>query len=153
MTWLRLTATLSHLAFAPQCYYVGSLEGEDGAGAGKLAYNLADSRCQNFKTCGDDGDELEGTAKVNADLLDLFSAGNTQLRDGDCVGARATADQVANHMYVGVIQGTLRYAYKVSAMEGGATNEVWKAEGAVFAAAVLPRIFAACESYVHVTNC
>ena len=43
-------------------------------------------------------------------------------------------------MYVPMIQGTLRYAYKVDKLQGG---EKEAAEGAVFAAAVLPRIHAA----------
>merc|ERR1712045_141680 len=43
-------------------------------------------------------------------------------------------------MYIPLIQGTLRYAYKVEFLQG---EEKEKAEGAVFAAAVLPRIHAA----------
>jgi len=58
-----------------QCFYTGSLEGADGAGSGKLPYNLADSRCQNFKTCGDEGTNLTGTSQDNADLLSLFNLG------------------------------------------------------------------------------
>ena len=96
-----------------QCCYTGSLEGADGAGSGKLPYNLADSRCQNFKTCGDEGTDLTGTSQDNADLLSLFDLGAGQLRDGDCAGVRETADQAMDRMYLWVVQGTLRYAYKV----------------------------------------
>lgn len=43
-------------------------------------------------------------------------------------------------MYIPMIQGAMRYAYKVDKLSGG---EKEAAEGAVFAAAVLPRIHAA----------
>merc|ERR1740129_375562 len=47
-------------------------------------------------------------------------------------------------MTIPVIQGTLRYAYKVGM--GVATGEKEKAEGAVFAAGVLPRVHACNEA-------
>jgi len=40
-------------------------------------------------------------------------------------------------MYIPLIQGTLRYAYKVGELQG---EEKEKAEGAVFAAGVLPKV-------------
>ena len=47
-------------------FYVGSLEGTDGSGSGKMVYALADKRCANFKTCGAAGDATSGTSKVMA---------------------------------------------------------------------------------------
>merc|ERR1712176_814620 len=35
---------------------------------GVMAYTLGNKRCQNFKTCGPDGNELIGEAKINIDL-------------------------------------------------------------------------------------
>ena len=118
-------------------FYAGSLEGEDGIPSGKLLHQLADKRCANFDTCTD----LEKTkSKVNSELLNLFNVGQGQLQAGMCEEARITKNKVADIMYIPLIQGTLRYAYKVDKLSGG---EKEKAEGAVFAAAVLPRIHAA----------
>lgn len=122
------------------CFYTGSIEGQDGAPAGKLLHQLADKRCANFKTCGVEGAEISGTSKLNYDIFSLFSVGNYQLLSGNCPALRATTDEIIKKMYVPMIQGTLRYAYKVGELMG---PEKEKAEGAVFAAAVLPRIHAA----------
>jgi len=116
------------------------MEGTDGAGNGKLLYALGDKRCKNFKTCGESGTELEGTSKVNHDLIDLMNTGQFQLQQGECNKARTTTQAINKMMYIPMIQGSLRYAYKVSKLQG---QEKEKAEGAVFTAAVLPRIHAA----------
>ena len=121
-------------------FYTGSKAGSDGSGEGKLLHGLADKRCANFNTCGIRSDSTTGTSKVNYDLFDLFALGQHQLLVGNCAAARDTKDQITKIMYIPLIQGTLRYAYKVDKL-GGAEKE--KAEGAVFAAAVLPRIHAA----------
>ncbi len=118
-------------------FYAGSMEGEDGIASGKLLHQLADKRCGNFGTCIDTENTL---SKVNQELLDLFNVGQGQLQAGKCEDARKTKDKVADIMYIPLIQGTLRYAYKVGELQGA---EKEKAEGAVFAAAVLPRIHAA----------
>ena len=126
-----------------QCFYTGSLEGTDGAANGKLLHQLADRRCQNFKTCGVEGTELAGMAKLNYDIFNLFAVGQFQLQTGNCPAARLTTDKIISKMYIPIIQGTLRYAFAVAELLGG---EKEQAEGAAFAAAVLPRIHAACES-------
>eukprot|EP00980_Cylindrotheca_fusiformis_P025157 scaffold13207_cov143-Cylindrotheca_fusiformis.AAC.10 len=123
------------------CFYTGSIEGKDGlTDDGKLLHQLADKRCENFKTCGVEGQDLEGTAAVNYEIFDLFSLGNYQLNSGNCPAARKTVKMITELMYIPLIQGTLRYAYKVDKLSGG---EKEKAEGTTFAAAVLPRIHAA----------
>jgi len=116
------------------------MEGTDGYGDGKLLYGLADKRCANFATCGTRSDSTTGTSKVNYDLFDLFALGQHQLLVGNCPAARITKEKIVDIMYVPLIQGTIRYAYKVDKLQGA---EKEKAEGAVFAAAVLPRIYAA----------
>jgi len=123
-----------------QCFYTGSLEGEDGEGNGKLLHGLADKRCANYKTCGEDGNQSSGRAKVNIDMFKLLETGQLQLQQSKCNEARATAEEIIKLMYIPMIQGSLRYAYKVSELQGG---EKEKAEGSVFTAAVLPRIHAA----------
>mmetsp|Transcript_18505 Transcript_18505/g.37192 ORF Transcript_18505/g.37192 Transcript_18505/m.37192 type:complete len:279 (+) Transcript_18505:128-964(+) len=121
-------------------FYTGSKAGSDGSGEGKLLHGLADKRCSDFKTCGIRSDSKEGTSKVNYDLFDLFALGQHQLLVGNCAGAKTTKDRITQIMYIPLIQGTLRYAYKVDKLNGSEKEE---AEGAVFAAAVLPRIHAA----------
>lgn len=122
------------------CFYSGSIEGQDGLAGGKLLHQLADKRCANYKTCGADGVDGEGLAKVNYDIFDMLTLGNYQITRGNCDAARDTVEKIVAKMYVPMIQGSIRYAYKVDKLQGGETE---KAEGAVFAAAVLPRVNAA----------
>ena len=123
------------------CFYTGSIEGQDGiTDDGKLLHQLADKRCEDFKTCGVNGIDTDGQAKVNYDLMDLYALGNEQILSGNCPAAKDTTAKIMEKLYIPMIQGTLRYAYKVEKLQGG---EKEKAEGAAFAAAVLPRIHAA----------
>jgi len=117
-------------------FYSGSLEGADGA-SGKMLHEVADKRCGNYGTCGADGKGKEGNSYVNIELFKLFNQGKDQLRKGECGAGKATVKAITNMMYIPLIQGTLRYAYKVGVLNSG---EKEKAEGAVFAAGVLPLI-------------
>jgi len=123
-------------------FFVGNLEGIDGSGDGNLVYALGDKRCKNFGTCGASGDETSGTSQVNLQLIAMFNRGNGELLMGDCVAAEATKDEVIDLMFVPLIQGTLRYAYKGE--NGGDEKAV--AEGTAFAHAVLPIIHRASAS-------
>mmetsp|Transcript_7559 Transcript_7559/g.15684 ORF Transcript_7559/g.15684 Transcript_7559/m.15684 type:complete len:511 (+) Transcript_7559:105-1637(+) len=120
-------------------FYTGSTTGE-------LLFALADKRCINFKTCGPEGEEsslmTSKTSKVNYDIYNLFTLGKNSLMKGDCSAAKKITKDITDKMAIPLIQGTLRYAYKVDKMNG---EETEKAEGAVFAAAVLPRVHA-CSS-------
>jgi hypothetical protein len=118
-------------------YYVGGLEGLWGAGSGKLLYNLADMRCQNFKTCGAGGTAITGNSQVNEDIMTRIKHGKSKILSGKCSEASPYKDQIISLMTVPLIQGALRYAYKVDKLSGGSKE---KAEGAVFSAAVLPMI-------------
>jgi len=123
------------------CFYTGSIEGQDGLTSdGKLLHQLADKRCQNFKTCGPESGETDGTAWINYQIFDLFALAKFQLETGNCSHARKTLASVIELMYIPMIQGTVRYAHSVAVRQG---SEKAKAEGAVFAAAVLPRVHAA----------
>ena len=122
------------------CFYTGSLEGQDGLASGYLLHQLADKRSMDFRTGGPDGTDVDGQSKLNYDLMDEFALGNYQLQSGNCPSARKTKERIAKLMYIPMIQGSLRYAYKVDKLQGG---EKEKAEGAAFAAAVLPRVHAA----------
>lgn len=120
-------------------FYTGSIEGTDGTGSGKFLHELADKRCTNFKTCGTNGGLIGGTAYINHKLRKLFVTGQNQILTGQCGAARSTLRSITKHMYIPLIQGSLRYAYVVGNEYGGDKE---KAEGAVFTAAVLPRIHA-----------
>lgn len=120
-------------------FYSGTLEGQQGEGSGKLLHALADKRCGDYNTCVEDSNN----SKVNKELFTLFNVGQGQLQTGACSDARITTQKIADLMYIPLIQGTMRYAHKVDKLN--LTGDKEKAEGAVFAAAVLPRIHAADE--------
>jgi len=118
-------------------FYVGTLEGVDGAGSGKMLYALADKRCKNYMTCT--GGTTSGTSKVNEEIMKLFAQGQAKLLQSKCGEVPAIRDAIIQQMSVPLIQGALRYAYKVDKLQGGSKE---KAEGAVFAAAILPLVHA-----------
>jgi len=124
-------------------FYTGSLEGKDGSGEGVMPYALADKRCSNFKTCGDLADSVTGTSHVNIEIFRYFKLGLGKLINGECSAARPDKEKIETLMLVPLIQGTLRYAYIVE--NKAAPSEKDKAEGATFAAAVLPAVHACNE--------
>merc|ERR1711869_87938 len=115
-------------------FYTGSLEGTDGSGSGKMIYALADKRCTNFGTC-----TAAGGSKVNEELFKLFTKGKVALQQGKCDEAKPLKKSIVELMSVPLVQGSLRYAYKVAELQGGSKEF---AEGAAFSAAILPRIHA-----------
>jgi len=106
---------------------------------GKMAYTLANKRCKNFGTCSYSGDATVGEALANINLFSMFMEGQHELLVGNCAALVPIKDKIVNQMSIGLIQGTLRYAYKMAALSGG---PVEKAEGGIFAAAILPRVHA-----------
>jgi len=119
-------------------FYAGSLEGTSGSSSGKLLYRLAEKRCSNFGTCTGAG----GKSAVNADIVTQSKLGKLALTQSRCVEVIPIKRRIAALMTVPLVQGALRYAYKVDQMDGGSKE---KAEGAVFAAAILPLV-AQCDS-------
>jgi len=110
---------------------------------------LADKRCQNFGTCGAAGTATTGTAKVNIEFFALSARARDYLYGGRCSLVRPVVTEVVKQMAVPLLQGTLRYAYKVatngpsgSNTNAAGSNTLLKenAEGAIFAHAVLPMI-------------
>jgi hypothetical protein len=124
-------------------FYTGSLEGTDGSGQGVFPYSLADKRCENFKTCGDLANEITGTSHVNIQILAQFVDGKRNLLAGKCDAVRKNKERIEQLMAVPLIQGTLRYAYVTDL--GNDPSEKPEAEGATFAAAVLPLVNACNE--------
>jgi hypothetical protein len=119
-------------------FYTGSLEGKDGSGSGVLLHQLADKRCENFKTCGEFSNDITGTSHVNLEIFREFSIGLNKLVQRECESAREQKERIEQLMAVPMIQGALRYAY-ITEMDKDA-GEKAEAEGATFAAAVLPLV-------------
>jgi hypothetical protein len=113
-------------------FYTGSLEGTDGSGSGKMLYALADKRCTNFGTC-----TRSGGSYVNEALFVQFTKGKVALQQGDCGAVPPIKEAIVKLMSIPLVQGSLRYAYKVAELQGGSKEF---AEGAAFSAAILPLI-------------
>lgn len=126
-------------------YYTGSLEGVDGTPGTNdyFGYSLADRRGKNFKTLGDGGDSTTDgePSKANIDIMRLFTAGGIQLSNNNILQARDTARKIVSVSRIPLTQGTLRYAWRVqNAADSGTILYKAKAEGAAFAAGILPSV-------------
>jgi len=124
-------------------FYTGSIVGTSAnPKTGKMLYLLADKRCENFKTC--DGGTSSGLSQVNKEIFILFRQGQAKLLAGQCNLVKPIMDQIVQYMTIPLIQGALRYAYKVAnsifSTSFAPLGDKEKAEGAVFAAAVLPLV-------------
>jgi hypothetical protein len=128
-------------------FYAGSLEGRDGSGNGVLLYNLADRRCIDFRTCGEKGNEEAGTSYVNIQVVQEFQRAQLFILEKDSASAETTIRNIVDYMKVPLIQGVLRYAYIREYLTPAAADvsQVAEAEGATFAAAILPWLHA-CNS-------
>jgi len=127
-------------------FYAGSLEVEEGGKDGKLVYNLAQKRCKDYATCiGCDSLGTTtcsgGTAKANADQLELYKTGQALLNNGRCDDLEKLVAQIEAKMSIPLIQGMLKYAYKQSNGASSVDTTAKSAgEGWAFASAILPRI-------------
>ena len=125
-------------------FYTGSLAGEtpDHDQQGEMPYALAEKRCANYGTCSGP----RGTSEVNNELFKLFNQGRDTLIAGSCSAVRPILDDIIRLMTVPLVQGTLRYAWKVGVGSDGQPNALSDqtaknhAEGAVFAQALLPLV-------------
>jgi len=122
-------------------FYTGSIPKASKTG-GVLLYTLAEKRCGDFGTCVQDGAEA-GMATVNSQIFQLFRTGKQNLQQGECADAEKVVAEITSLMSVPMIQGTLRYAHIIGEQNG--MTEKAEAEGATFAAAVLP-ILHACSA-------
>jgi len=121
-------------------YYTGSLEGPTGEGDSKLLYELAQKRCSNFKTCGKKGDTTESKdgASANYVIFDQFNKGKKLLEGGKCADVKPIVEKIIATMGVPMVQGALRYAWKVDNEDSALEKK--NAEGIIFTMAVLPRV-------------
>jgi len=115
-------------------FYSGYLSGVAGLEVGNMVYALAEKRG------GDFGTKVDNVSQVNIDLAELFARGRDQFDAAQCEDARRTLKKVKRIIYIPVIQGALKYAYKT---EQTPDEEKAVAEGIAFMHAVLPRIYAA----------
>merc|ERR1719399_818085 len=121
-------------------FYAGSLEGSGATGmpnAGKLIFRLAEKRCANFGTCNPGAQ-----AKANQKIIVKLQEAQTELKNARCANVPALRESIISLMSIPLVQGSLRYAWKVAEEPGAGEKE--KAEGAVFSAAILPRV-SACD--------
>eukprot|EP00934_Nitzschia_sp_Nitz4_P002782 Nitzschia sp. Nitz4//scaffold339_size21316//7559//9244//NITZ4_008615-RA/size21316-processed-gene-0.21-mRNA-1//-1//CDS//3329548354//2772//frame0 len=124
-------------------FYTGSKEGTDGESSGYFFHQLADKRCINFRTCGDLAEEIEGTSHVNIEIFRYFEDGKRNIEEGNCADLKSDKEKIEALMTIPLIQGTLRYAYIKDIEEDD--SEKAEAEGAIFAAGILPLVHA-CDS-------
>jgi hypothetical protein len=137
--------------------YVGSLEGIDGnndAGGdyGKAPYALADKRCRNYANCGPEHDLAvkNETSPINTQVLALYAAGSQATYVGDYVLMAYYLRLLSNKAAVPLIQGTLRYAYKLSGVDDatqtppffGDRSDKSAGELGAFAFGALPKVWA-----------
>merc|ERR1740115_326375 len=127
-------------------FYTGAREGTAHSSTrnGVMLYHLAQKRCKDFKTCGAAGGAADGISMVNSELFKaagLFATGRDLLQQGHCAKVRPVVEQIVSLMTVPLVQGTLRYAYKVGNVPGDQSAKN-AAEGSTFAATVLPMVHA-----------
>lgn len=123
-------------------FYTGSVPKTSGEG-GHLLYTLAQKRCENFGTCLTTTSEV-GMAKVNSEIFKNFRMGKQGLITGNCKAVEQNVARITQLMAVPLVQGTLRYAYIQDKQND--KREKAQAEGAVFAASVLPLLNACSAS-------
>merc|ERR1719146_621105 len=82
-------------------------------------------------------------------LFKLFTKGKVALQAGNCSDVPAIKKTIVELMSIPLVQGSLRYAYKVAKLQGGSKEF---AEGAAFSAAILPRIHACDASAAKVIS-
>jgi hypothetical protein len=88
--------------------------------SGSMIYALANKRCKNYGTCTE-GEK--GNAKVNVALTTEFINGQWAVKTGDCAGAAKVLERIKSLMRIPLIQGTLRYAYKIGELDAGTSGK------------------------------
>merc|ERR1719387_2185482 len=111
-----------------------------------MIYALADKRCKNFGTCSG---AAPHSSYVNDALFVQFTKGKVALQQGKCADIPPIKKMIVEHMSIPLVQGSLRYAYKVAKLQGGSKEF---AEGAAFSAAILPRVHACDASAAKVIS-
>lgn len=119
--------------------YMGSLEGQSGSfepGKGKLLHNLANEACEAMHTCGQESSAPTGKAFVNLEVLRLFRFGQRFFAGKQCDDLNASKEAIVSAMKIPLVQHLLMTAYRRS--QPTLDNGLFRAEGSIYAAAVVP---------------
>lgn len=120
-------------------FYFGSLW--NTSWSGHLLYSVANDLCRHFgRTC------KYGRSKVNTHLIDLFRDAQRQLMIGKCIEANKLRSRIVDLMSVPLIQGALQAGYAITSEKDVRRDRY---NGAIFAAAILPRVAACSKSAAH----
>lgn len=112
-------------------YYTGSQQ--NFISDGHLLYREAEEMSSYFNTRGID------QSLVNQRIFALFRAMQKDLVERDCLGALNKFYQIESQMYIPMIQGVLFHAYEQDILDERETSNPL---GAMYAAAVMPYVFA-----------
>jgi hypothetical protein len=108
-------------------FYTGSatLSGSD---IGVFQYGLAEKRCADFNTCGED------SSAVNEKVLALFGFGRDLVPGFKCSEMESVKESLVKQFTIPLVQGVMKYLYLATTGK----SEKEKAELWAFAAALLP---------------
>jgi hypothetical protein len=117
--------------------YTGSIpelpagDGDDGL----LLYKIAERFCDTFGTCVKTGDDA-GISAVNQEIFDQFREGQENLLLGKYWDLQRNVQRIILLLTVPLIQGTLRYVYRMDKLSD--SSDKTRAKARTFAASVLP---------------
>lgn len=81
---------------------------------------------------------IEGQSVVNKKVMIEFDAMKSKVEQALCAASHENADEIVRLMMIPHIQGTLRYAQRTNSF--AFPSESMQAEGAIHAAAILPKV-------------
>lgn len=128
--------------------YTGSLEGRDGFAQGNLLHQAADHACVRFQTCGRESSSLQGKSYVNFEILNHMRSAQRFFAEtpgaaGQCGKIEQAKDAIGQAMVIPLVQNLLLVAFERSIR--GDNDDELRAEGAAYASAVVPLVYAQCS--------
>lgn len=112
-------------------FWVGSLEGTDGAGEGVLMYDMAENRAEEAGTVSN------GLSATNTKMLEYFNDALMTILNADCEGGAAATLSLSKVQNIPLVQSLLKYS-KIT--EGTGATETTEAERVAAAMNILPII-------------
>jgi hypothetical protein len=110
-------------------FYTGSLT-LTGSDIGVFQYGLAEKRCADFNTCGED------SSAVNEKVMALFSYGRDLVPGFKCSALESVKESLVKQFTIPLVQGVIKHLYLATTGK----SEKEKAELWAFSAALLPFI-------------
>lgn len=112
-------------------------------------YNGGQKECSHYRLCGqleyDTSDTLK-VARINAEIMELLAAGSHAAYSGDVRRMKYYKRRISALMTVPMVQGTLRYAWRMSSSGNESSCDRDVAEGATLALQALPKLWACSQS-------